>query len=429
MWMKSLSIINCHPNRLEAIMANTLNPATITSALLAASALAAPYAVADVVTDWNDKAVAAGYSARISPDLHSRSMAIVHLAAFEALNSIDPRYMPYRARLPAEPGASPQAAVATAAHDALVGLFPEQAKDFDAALQDSLDKLPDGPGKSSGVRLGGQAAAAMLAEREKDGATTVIHYRPFTVAGKYVPTVIPASSSWSGVRPFALKTGDQFRPAPPYALTSTQWVKDFNEIKSVGAKTGSSRTAEQTDIARFWQVTGPATYNPVARQLATAKNLNLLDTARMFALSSMATADAAIAVFDAKYTYGFWRPVTAIRCADMDGNDATQMDAEWEPFTPTPMHPEYPCAHCIFQGSAAGVLRALYGDTVPRFTMTSSTAPGVSRSFDNLSDYVADVVNGRIYEGVHYRTSGEVGAAMGRQIGEYVVQNQLRPLR
>lgn len=410
-------------------MANTWNPATIASALCAASALAAPCAVADVITDWNEKAVAAGYTARISPDMHSRSLAIVHLAVFEALNSVTPRFTPYRARLQAEPGASPEAAAAAAAHDTLIRLFPDQAKDFDAALQASLGKLPDGPAKAAGVRLGEQAAAATLAERDKDGATAPVNYRPFTVAGKYVPTVFPASSSWGAVRPFALKTRDQFRPPAPYALTSAQWAKDFNEIKSLGAKTGSTRTAEQTDIARFWQLTGPATYNPVARQLAAAKNLDLLDNARLFALSAIATADAAIAVFDAKYAYGFWRPVTAIRCADIDGNDATDMDAGWEPFIATPMHPEYPCAHCIFQGSAASVLQTLYGDSVPRFTMTSTTAPGVSRSFDKLSDYVADVVNGRVYEGVHYRTSGEVGAAMGRQIGEYVAQNYLRPLR
>jgi hypothetical protein len=410
-------------------MASTRTPAILTLALCAATALAAPCALADVVTDWNERGVAAGYTARNSPDMHSRNMAIVHLSAFEALNSIAPRFTPYRARLAAEPGASPEAAAAVAAHDALVKLYPDQARDFDAALQSDLAKVPEGPAKAAGMRLGAQAAAAMLADRAKDGVGAPITYRPFTLPGKYVPTAFPSSSTWSLVRPFALKSADQVRPPAPYALTSAEWAKDFNEIKAVGAKTGSTRTAEQTDIARFWQLTGPATYNPVARQLAAAKNLDLLDTARLFALSAIATADAAIAVFDAKYTYGFWRPVTAIRLADIDGNDATQMDPVWEPFANTPMHPEYPCAHCIFQGSAASVLRSLFGDSVPRFTMTSTTAPGVTRSFDKLSDYVADVVNGRVYEGVHYRTSGEVGAAMGKQIGEYVTQTQLRPLR
>ena len=166
----------------------------------------------------------------------------------------------------------------------------------------------------------------------------------------------------------------------------------------------------------------------MTRHVAAVKGLDLLDNARLFALTSITCADTAIAIFDAKYTYNFWRPVTAIRNGDIDGNDATALDAGWEPFAATPMHPEYPCAHCTFQGAAAGVLQTLYGDSIPKFTLTSTAAPGVTRSFDRLSDYVADVVNGRIYEGVHYRMSGEVGAAMGRRIAEYVVQNQLQPM-
>ena len=199
--------------------------------------------------------------------------------------------------------------------------------------------------------------------------------------------------------------------------------------KRMGARTGSARTPEQTDIARFWQLTGAATYNPVTRQAAKAKNLDLLDTARLFALSSIATADTAIAIFDAKYAHNFWRPVTAIRNGDIDGNDATTLDASWEPMIATPMHPEYPCAHCTFQGAAAGVLQVMYGDTLPRFTLTSSTAPGMTRSYERLSDFVDEVINARIYEGVHYRTSGLVGAALGRKVAEEVVKNELQPLQ
>jgi hypothetical protein len=396
----------------------------VTSLGLALSGMAA----ADVVTDWNVTAVAAGYTARLSPDMHSRNMAIVHLAMFEALNAIQPRYTPYRTALRAEPGSSPDAAAAAAAHLALVRLFPDQAKEFDTALQTALAGLAEGPAKANGIQLGVQAATAMLVERSKDGTDAPNTYRPFTAAGQYVPTVLPASSTWGAVRPFALKSSSQFRPSAPYALGSAQWAKDYNEIKAIGKKTGSARTAEQTDIARFWQLTGPATYNPVARQVSAAKGLDVYDTARLFALSAIATADAAIAIFDAKYTYNFWRPITAIRCGDMDGNDATEADAGWEPYATTPMHPEYPCAHCTFQASAAGVLQMLYGDSVPRFSLTSTTAPGVTRSFDRLSDYVTDVVNARIYEGVHYRTSGDAGAAMGRKIGEHTVQTVLKPL-
>jgi hypothetical protein len=403
-------------------------PLLMSGLLGAACLLAGPAARADAVTDWNEKAVAAVYAARLSPDLQSRNLAIVHIAVFEALNSIAPRYTPYRTRLPVEPGALPDAAAAAAAHHALMKLFPDQSKDFDAALQAALAKVPEGPGKANGIRLGERAAAAILAEREQDGATAPITYRPFTLPGKYVPTQFPASSTWNAVKPFAIKTGDQFRPPAPYALSSAQWAADFNEVKRMGAKTGSARSPEQNDIARFWQLTGAATYNPVTRHLATVKGLDLLDNARLFALSSIATADTAIAIFDAKYAHSFWRPVTAIRNGDIDGNDATALDANWEPMIATPMHPEYPCAHCTFQGAAAGVLQVLYGDPVARFNLTSTAAPGVTRSFERLSDYVAEVINGRVYEGVHYRTSGEVGAALGRRIAEEVVRTQLRPL-
>lgn len=385
--------------------------------------------MADVITDWNENAVAAGTTARAGGALHSRSMAIVHIAMFEAVNSIDPRYSPYRARLQAEPGTSQDAAAAAAAHSALVRLFPEQTKDFDKALQTSLASVPDGPSKTNGIRLGEQAAAAILTERSKDGADAPNTYRPFTVASKYVPTVFPVFPTWGAVRPFGLKSGDAVRPPAPYALTSAQWAKDYNEVRTMGAKKGSSRTPEQTDIARFWELTGPATYNPVARQIAAGKGLDVLDNARLFALFAIATADAAIAVFDAKYAYNFWRPVTAIRNADLDGNEATERDAIWEPLVSTPMHPEYPCAHCTVQSSAASVLRVLFGDSVPTFTMTSSTAPGVTRSFAQLSDYVTEVINARIFDGVHYRNSGEVGAEMGRKIGKYTVENYFRPLR
>jgi len=384
---------------------------------------------ADVVTDWNEKAIAAGYAARITPSESGRNIAMVHLAMFEALNSIEPRYAPYRARLATESTASHEAAGAGAAHYVLVRLYPDQAKEMDKTFETSLAAVPDGAAKTEGLRLGEQAARAMLDERRGDGADAPNTYRPFTVAGKYVPTVFPATPQWGAVRPFALKSADQFIPVAPYALTSKQWATDYAEVKKMGAKTGSARNAEQTEIARFWELVGPATYNPVARQLSAAKNLDVLDNARLFALFSMATADAAVAIFHAKYKYNFWRPVTAIRNGDLDGNNATERDPSWEPFITTPMHPEYPCAHCTFQSTAANALEAFFGTDAATFTLTSTTAPGVTRKFSSLSNYVAEVVNARIYDGVHYRTSGEAGAAMGRKIGQYTVQNYLKPVR
>jgi PAP2 superfamily len=398
--------------------------------VLAGSLLVSLYGAvrADVIADWNEKAVNAGNTARVGNFPTARNIAMVHLAMFEALNSIEPRYTPYRARLSADPDASREAAAASAAHAVLVRVYPEQAPELDKALQASLSAVTDGSPKTQGVHIGQQAGAAIFAERSNDGLDAPNTYRPFTVAGKYVPTVFPIGSTVVGVKPFSLKSGNQLRPPAPYSLKSARWAKDFNEVKKMGAKTGSGRTAEQTDIARFWELTGPATYNPVVRQLSMAKGLDILDNARLFALFSMATADASIAIFDAKYSYNFWRPVTAIRNAELDGNNATERDPTWEPMIATPMHPEYPCAHCISQGSAASVLEAFFGDAVPAFTMTSTTAPGVTRKFSRLSDYVDEVVNARVYDGVHYRTSGEVGAAMGRKNGQYAVQNYLKPI-
>jgi hypothetical protein len=338
------------------------------------------------------------------------------------------RYRPYRTRLAAAPGTSRDAAGAAAAHYVLVRMYPAQAKELDRALQASLVAVADGAPKANGIRLGEQAGAAILAERSQDGADSRDTYRPFAAPGKYVPTVLPAASSWGAVRPFALKSGDQFRPAAPYALASAAWAKDYDEVKRMGARTGSARSTEQTDIARFWELTGPACWNPIVRQLSAAKGFDVMENARLFALVAMATADALIAVFDAKYTYNFWRPVTAIRNGDLHGNGAIERDPAWEPLIPTPMHPEYPCAHCITQAAAASVLEAFFGDAIPAVKLTSTTAPGVTRSFAKLSDYVAEVVDARVYDGVHYRVSGEVGAEMGRRIGRYTVQNHLSPI-
>jgi hypothetical protein len=403
----------------------------VRSATLAASLLAgfSRLAIADAITDWNEKAVAAGVLARQLPTVHTRSVAIVHLAMFEAVNSIDRRYTPYRKQAPAAAGTSREAAAAAAAHFALVRLYPDQAKELDSFYESSLSAVADGTPKSNGIELGERVAAEILALRAKDGADAPNTYRPYTTPGTYVATALPLASGWGQVTPFALQKGSQFRPPPPISLKSEQWAKDYNEVKKMGAAKGAGRTAEQTELARLWEATGPALHNPVVRQLVATKSLDLLDTARLFALFAMAMADSYIAVFDAKYEYNFWRPITAIRNGDLDGNEATDRDPAWEPFIPTPMHPEYPCAHCINSAAGAAVLEAFFGDAVPTFSLTSPTASGVTRRFSRLSDYVRESIEARVCDGVHFRSSGEVGAAMGRRIGEYTVKNSLKPVR
>jgi hypothetical protein len=222
-----------------------------------------------------------------------------------------------------------------------------------------------------------------------------------------------------------MEKGSQFRPVPPPAFDSQTWTEDVNQIREIGGRISAKRTAEQTDIGRFWFVTGPQAWNPIVRQLATLKKLDLVDSARLFALVAMATDDAFIAVFDAKYAYNFWRPVTAIRNADLSGNRATPREASWLPLGDTPMHPEYPCAHCITSSAAATVLRSVFGNDIPQVSMTSPTAPGVTHSWTRIQDYADEVSVARIYAGFHFRFSTRIGEDMGQKIGELTVATQL----
>jgi hypothetical protein len=396
--------------------------------LLAAALLLSGVCIADVVTDWNDKANASVKEAKIFPFAGSRVMAIVHSAMFDAINSIDGRYTPYKFGVSAPAGSSPEAAGATAAHACLVKLFPEQKTALDAAYASSLAQIPDGAGKTSGIAVGEEVAAKVLAWRATDGADAPNTYRPATAPGVYVATPLPIGMQWGNMTPWVMERSSQFRPDAPPKLTSAEWAADYNEIKDLGGKKSVTRTAEQTDTARFWTITGPQSGDPIVRQLAAASGRSLSQNARMYALVEMAVADAYIAVFDAKYTYNFWRPITAIRNGDSGGNSATARDAGWEPLIDTPMHPEYPCAHCITSGAARAVLEAEFGTGPNSLTMTSPTAPGSVHKWGSIGEYAEEVSMARIYGGVHYRNSTVVGKAMGKRIGDLAVQTLLKPV-
>jgi len=217
------------------------------------------------------------------------------------------------------------------------------------------------------------------------------------------------------------------RPAAPPALSSAIWARDYNEIKALGGKNSTQRSAAQTEIARFWEATQPTIYYPLARAVALQPGREVTQNARLLAAVGMAMDDALIVIFDAKYAYNFWRPVTAIRNGDKDGNDATERDPLWAPFIDTPLHPEYPCAHCVVSASLGAVLQAEIGSgPVPRLATTSPTAPGVTRSWASIAEFTQEVANARIYDGVHFRNSTEVGSALGRQVGEMVAAKALR---
>jgi len=384
---------------------------------------------ADAVTEWNEKTIAASAQAKQLPAAASRTVAIVHTAMFDAINSVEGRYSPYKFKVSAPSGSSSEAAGVAAAHAVLLKLFPEQRADLDAAFAASLARIPDGDGRTAGISVGEEVAAKILALRASDGADVPNTYRPATAPGVFVSPALPISTQWRNMTPWVMERSSQFRPAPPPPLTSSVWANDYNEIKDLGSKKSTVRTPEQTGIARFWVLAGPASWEPIVRHLASTQGRTLLQNARLFALVELATADAYIAVFEAKYEFGFWRPITAIRNGDMDGNDATTRVPDWEPAIDTPLHPEYPCAHCITSAAARAVLESEFGmGPIPVFTMTSPTAPGVTRKWTSVKDWADEISAARIYGGIHYRNSTVVGQTMGKQIGDLTVQNFLKPI-
>jgi hypothetical protein len=381
---------------------------------------------ANVITDWDEKAVA--IVTPMPPYTAQRVMGMVHIAMFDAVNSIERRCRPYLVQLPADPTTSKEAAAASAAAAVLATIDSKTAGEMKIAIASYLASIPDGAAKSDGVKLGEAVAARVVEARANDGADALDDYRPRTTPGVYVPTPITAASAWPNVKPFAMTKASQFRPDPPISLTSKEWAADFNELKDYGGKTGAKRSAQQTEIAQFWLMVGPPAYHPFARNLVTAKQMNVDDSARFMALVAVGLNEALIAVFDAKYHYNFWRPITAIRNGDIDDNPATEREATWQPIDNTPMHPEYPCAHCILSGSVAGVVKAVLGTAeIPEIAVTSATAPGVTHRWTNMTAFTDEVANARIWAGFHYRFSTRVGTEMGLQIGEYVVKNVMQP--
>jgi hypothetical protein len=393
---------------------------------------AAPSAFANVITDWDDKALVAvtpmASLGGTNPYLAQRMMAMVHAAMFDTVNSIERRYQPYLVQLPADPATSKEAAAASAAAKVLATIDAKTAGEITGALASYLASIADGPTKSDGVKLGETVGAKVLEARKNDGSDAPDAYRPRTTPGVYVPTAITISSMWPNMKPFAIAAPSQFRPGPPIALESKEWATEYNELKDYGGQKSAERTPEQTATARFWLVGPPVAYHPFLRQLVAAKQMSVVDSARFMALAAIGINDAIIAVLDAKYHYNFWRPITAIRNGDLDGNSATDREATWQPIANTPMHPEYPCSHCIQSGTVAGIVKAVLGsEDIPDIAMISPTAPGVTHRFTNMRVYSEEVANARIWAGFHYRFSTRVGTDMGYQIGEYVVKSVMQP--
>ncbi len=344
--------------------------------------LAACTASADTITDWNKTTHAVMRAANVASNPASRALAMVHVAMSDAVNGVQDRYARFLPDPAAAPGASAEAAAATAARQILIQLFPNQKALVEEAYAASLKAIPDGAAKSDGVALGEKVAAAVHANRADDGTNVPDSYRPLTTPGIWVPTTPPLFAEYARVKPWSLKSADQFRPGPPPALASALYARDYNETKTTGGTKSAARTPDQTAAVRFWTQAniGPS-WQTAARELSAAKGLDLADNARLFALLNMGVANTFIADWDAKFTYNFWRPVTAIRNGDMDGNDATERDPGWTPLNATPMHPEYPSQAAIISGVAVAILESVFGpDPQLPFAVTESADPKLTRS-------------------------------------------------
>jgi hypothetical protein len=391
---------------------------------------------ADVVTDWNQIMAQTALATKTSPLVTTRVAAIVQVAVFDAINGIERRYTPIHVKPNAPRGASRRAAAIQSAYATLLALYPSQKPALDAQRRASLDIRTDEDRSElmsilQGIAWGQTVADAILAWRSTDGFTPPPP--PFlggNAVGEWRPTppgFLPgAAPQFATMTPWVLMAPWQFRPPGPAELTGAQYAADFNEVKAIGSVTSATRTAFQTEVARFWNGNTPLFWNRIALTMAATRQTSLLENARLFALLNVAMADAAIACWDAKYHYVFWRPITAIQLADTDGNPLTDVDPSWTPLLVTPNFPEYPSGHATVSPAAVVVLQALFGDSGP-FTLDSDVLTGVLHSFTSFAAAADEAFLARIYGGIHFRTSCQDGHDLGVAVGNYAMANAALP--
>jgi hypothetical protein len=363
----------------------------------------------------------------------TRSFAIMHAAIYDAVNAIDATHKPYLVRIGrVSPHASQEAAVAAAAHETLNSLYPAFQTTFDQQYDQSLAQIPDGAGKTTGIDVGRAVALAILALRTDDGsAATPIPFVFGNAPGDYQSTPPnfppqPVFTHWPRVTPFALERARQFRLGPPPALTSAEYTAVFNEVKSLGIANSTAATADQKLIGRFWNGAIQNYWNEITQTAVNAHHLTIAQSARVFALLNLTLADEVIAFYDSKYTYKFWRPVTAIRAAATTGNPDTVADPNWLPQAgKTAADPSYPGAHATISAGGAFVLSAFFGNKPFQFSVTSEVLPGVVRSFDSFAAVEKEASLSRIYAGQHFRSDENAGERLGSALADFVVDNFL----
>jgi hypothetical protein len=405
-----------------------LAPFSVSSPLVHAAAAS----VTNPVVAWDLNAQTAIWEvARQAPQVQGRSFAMMHGAIYDAVNAIAGKpYQPYLSAPPAKGTESMDAAVATAAFTVLNSLFPEQEATLRSQYDKSLAEIPNGQSKRRGITVGSQAAAAMIASRRADGAFGTEEWTAGTLPGQWRPTSpsFASQGQWVGqLKPFLLPSGSMFRTAGPPALSSAAYARDFNEVKEIGAVNSATRTADQTDAARWWHDRRLVEWE-IKRQLATGQRLDTLRAARFFAMVDLTEADAVIACYNEKGAWNFWRPVTAIQLADTDGNPATTADPAWMPLLVTPPHPDYTSGHTCQTAATMSTFAYFFRTDTIAFSATSADT-GTTRYFDSFSEALAEVIEARVWGGIHTRTADLQGARIGASVFAYMVGRYFRPSR
>ncbi len=406
----------------------------------AITALAGTSVRADLVTDWNDQILAAIKTGGTPPPKASYYLAVFHTAIYDSVNGIQREFQPYKVGGLAPAGASQQAAINEAAYQVLNSLYPAQSGVFTPYYNGLMGSIAAGSSKTDGQSWGGSVAAQILAGRAGDGSSVVGSYSLAPAPGVWEPTppanAAPLLPAWGNVTPFGLASGSQFRPANPPTLNSAEYAADYNQVKALGGNgttTPSTRTADQTEIAKFWAdgggtVTPPGHWNVIAQDVVEAGSLSLVKSARTFAALNIAMADAGISAWDAKYYYDLWRPITAIGRGDTDGNGATAVDTGWTPLLTTPPFPTYTSGHSTFSGAAAAVLSEFFGSSYAFSTPSQDPSLPVTRSFSSFQAAAEEAGISRIYGGIHFNFDNTAGLQSGASIGDYVVDNYFAPV-